>query len=185
MSEIVRAFVAVRIPPPPPLRAVLDELQAMGQSVKAVAAANLHMTLKFLGNIDTSWLAGIGRDLCETVSQRSAFDLTLRGLGAFPKPSRPSVIWAGVTPPDPMIQLAGAVEQTLVTFGFTAESRPFSPHVTLARIKRRPPEELSRLLERSADMGFGNFNVDEIILMQSELSPHGPRYTPLSVARLQ
>ncbi len=184
MSATVRAFIAVPVPSPPPLREVLGELTALGRPVKSVAAENLHVTVKFLGNTDTSWIARIGPLLEEIAFQTAAFDVTLRGLGVFPKPSRPSVIWTGMTPPEPMTQLAGAVEGALVEFGFAPESRTFQPHITVARVKHRPPPELSALLDRHEATEFATFRVSEIVLMQSELSPQGPRYTPLITAKL-
>lgn len=184
MSETLRAFVAVRVPSSPPLHNVLGELAALGRPVKPIAAENLHLTLKFLGNTDRSWLPDIERVLGELASKISAFDVTLQGLGAFPKPSRPSVIWTGMTPPEPVIRLAGDVESTLATFGFSPETRPFHPHVTVARIKNRPPRELAALLERHAETEFAAFSVNEIALVQSELTPDGARYTPLSIAPL-
>ena len=185
MSATVRAFVAIRIPASPPLREILHQLAMLGRPVKPVALENLHLTLKFLGHTDESWLAETGRLLREIALQTSPFRVTLRGLGAFPKASRPSVIWTGMTPPAPVIRLAAAVEQALASFGFAPETRPFQSHVTLARIKSRPPRELSILIDRHAETEFATIDVSEIALMQSELSPQGPRYTPLTVAPMQ
>ncbi|MGD9856641.1 MAG: RNA 2',3'-cyclic phosphodiesterase [Planctomycetaceae bacterium] len=185
MSEAIRAFVAVRVSASPALERLLDELDSFGRSVKPVAAENLHLTVKFLGNTDSSWIGGIERVLRETAAQLPAFDVVLRGLGAFPSASRPSVIWTGMTPPEAVIQLAAAVEHALVGFGFAAETRAFHPHVTLARIKSRPPRELTALPERHAETELASFTVDELVLMRSELTPHGSRYTPLCTAGLR
>jgi 2'-5' RNA ligase len=134
MSTVVRAFVAIRVPASPSLSTALDALKALGRPVRAVAAENLHLTLKFLGNTDVNWIPEIASLLGDVAAGASAFDTTLRGLGAFPKPSRPSVIWTGMTPPEPVVRLAGDVEAALATFGFAPETRAFRPHVTLARI---------------------------------------------------
>ncbi len=184
MSATVRAFVAIRVPPSPPLREVIGELAALGRPIKPVALENLHVTVKFLGNTDVSWIAPIGPLLDEIASCTAAFNVTLRGLGVFPKPSRPSVIWTGMTPPEPVVSLAHAVERALVEFGFAPEPRAFQAHVTVARVKHRPPPELSALLDRHAETEFATFPVDQIVLMQSELSPEGPRYTPLVTVKL-
>jgi len=185
MSATIRAFVAVRVPPSPSLSDVLGELANMGRAVRPVAVDNLHVTLKFLGDTDASWVDRTCELLDDVASQLSAFDVTLQGLGAFPKPSRPSVIWTGITPPEPMLELANAIEQALTTFGFAAEPRAFRPHVTLARIKARPTQELSALLEEHADTEFAMFCINEITLMQSALSPQGPTYTSLHHFSLQ
>jgi 2'-5' RNA ligase len=184
MSTVVRAFVALRVPASPPLGEVLGELRSLGRPVRAVAAENLHLTLKFLGNTDENWIPDIARLLADVAAGTSAFAVTLCGLGVFPKLSRPSVIWTGMTPPEPVVRLARDVEVALVTFGFAPETRTFQPHVTLARIKSRPPQELPTLLDRQAETVFATFPVDELVLMQSELTPRGSRYTPLSTARL-
>lgn len=185
MSTTIRAFVAVRVPATPALCDVLDELGRMGRSIKPVDSDHLHVTLKFLGETDTSWIDGTREVLDAVAKASSTFDVRLHGLGAFPKPSRPSVIWTGIEPAEPMMQLAERTEQALSEFGFAPETREFRPHVTLARVKSRPPQELASLLERHATTEFAKFRVNEIVLIQSQLSPQGPKYTPLHVASLR
>ncbi len=184
MSTTIRAFVAVRIHATPLLRGVLDELSRIGRPVKPVAPENLHVTLKFLGETDPSWIDRTCELLDDVASQLPVFDVTLRGLGTFPKPSRPSVIWTDIQPPDPMRELAAAVEHELTTFGFSAEPRPFHPHITLARIKARPPQELATLVESHANTVFASMRIGEIELMQSRLSPQGATYSTLHTATL-
>lgn len=184
MSDPVRAFVAIRVPPSPGLNEILAELGSLGRAVRPVAAENLHLTLKFLGDTDPDWLRDVG-DILSGVGRRSAaFEVSLSGVGAFPSLSRPSVIWTGMAPEEPVIQLAAAVEAALVEYGFSAESRPFRAHVTLARIKRRPPRELADRLARRVQTELSRVLVDELVLMRSDLTPDGSRYTPLFMARI-
>ncbi len=185
MSTTIRAFVAVRIPATPPLREVLDELARMGRPVKPVAADHLHVTLKFLGETDPSWIDRTCNVLDDVAAETPAFDVTLRGLSAFPKLSRPSVIWTGITPPGPMCALAAAIEHELTTFGFAAEARPFHPHVTLARVNAHPPPSLATLLRSSVQPEFGTLRVSEVLLMQSRLTPRGATYTTLHTCKLK
>ena len=184
MSESVRAFVAVRIPVTTPLRDILNELASMGRAVKPIAAENLHITLKFLGETDTSWIDRTCELLDNVASQVTAFDITLQGLGAFPKPSRPSVVWTGIIPPETISKLAAAVEQKLSTFGFASETRPFHPHVTLARVKARPPQGLTAFIDHAPKAKYAEFRVNEVTLIQSVLSSQGPTYTTLHTASL-
>ncbi|MCA9078686.1 MAG: RNA 2',3'-cyclic phosphodiesterase [Planctomycetaceae bacterium] len=179
MSTTIRAFVAVRVPASPALRDVLEELGQMGRPIKPVDSDHLHVTLRFLGETHEYWIHRL-RDFLDLVSaQTDSFDIKLRGLGAFPKPSYSSVIWAGIAHEKPIVQLAELTENTMMECGFAAGSRPFKPHVTLARVKARPPSRLAALLRAHPDTEFGSLRVQEIILMQSQLSPEGPTYTPL------
>ncbi|MBX3437418.1 MAG: RNA 2',3'-cyclic phosphodiesterase [Planctomycetaceae bacterium] len=185
MSDVIRAFVAICVAPSPALRGILDDLASLGRAVKPVAIENLHLTVKFLGNTDPVWISGVEKVLQEIAASTPEFDVALQGLGAFPSPSRPLVIWTGMTPSEVVSRLASDVESALVRFGFAAETRPFHPHVTLARIKTRPSRELAGLLERHPETEFATFPVRAIVLMQSQLTPSGPRYTPVNVATLR
>lgn len=185
MSTTVRTFVAACVPATPALRGVLDELGRIGRPVKPVGYDHLHVTLKFLGETDTSWIDQTCAILNAVTNETSAFDVMLCGLGAFPKPSRPSVIWTGIIPPAPIVQLAEKVEQALTEFGFSAEPRIFRPHVTLARVKARPPASLSDLLDKHRDTEFATLALSEVSLVKSVLTACGPRYESLFECQLQ
>jgi 2'-5' RNA ligase len=151
-----------------------------------VNAANYHLTLKFLGSIDEHSAVDIGAALSRAVSGIQAFDIALRGLGAFPTPDRARVIWSGVDAGGPALaSLAGAVEEALVLLGFPRDARAFSAHVTLGRVRepRRNPA-LAEALTRAAVVELGSTRVDRVVLMRSDLSPRGARYSELSVAPL-
>lgn len=122
--------------------------------------------------------------LGDVAGAHARFTLAISGLGAFPTPSRPRVLWAGVAAgADRIAALAGAVDTALARLGFPSEARPFSAHVTLGRVRdpRRDPE-VEQSLRAAAARPFGSVAVEEIVLMRSQLSPRGARYTPLAAA---
>jgi RNA 2',3'-cyclic 3'-phosphodiesterase len=182
MAATIRAFIAVKIPASPPLRGVLSQLGGMGRAVRAVSADNLHVTLKFLGDTSLEAVADIGRAVQRSVEAKQAFDLSIVGLGAFPHARRPSVIWAGFEGAEPLVEIAEELERELERLGVPRENRRFAPHLTLARIKSRPPAELGELLDRHPTTHFGTASITRVELFQSELTPDGPLYTVVASA---
>ena len=144
-----------------------------------VAPENLHITLKFLGGVEEARLGKVVAAL-EPAATGSAFDVAVRGLGAFPTPTRPRVIWAGTAPAGAFVALGQTVDRAMAALGFPPETRPFSPHVTLGRVRepRRDPA-LAAVLEAAATRAFGTLAVGRISLMRSDLSPRGARHTEL------
>jgi len=110
-----------------------------------------------------------------------AFEVEVRGLGGFPSATRPRVLWAGTPASAAFARLAEDVDRALVALGFTAETRGFTPHVTLGRVRepRRDPA-LAAALEAAAARPFGTLPVERVSLMRSDLSPRGARYTQLT-----
>jgi len=156
----------------------------VARDVAWVAPDNVHLTLKFLGGVEAARLAAVAGALAGAVAGCRPFDLTVRGLGGFPTPTRPRVLWAGADEgAAPAAMLARQVDDALVVLGFPAESRAFSAHVTLGRV--RAPRSNPRLAEALAGGAtFGRQCVDRLALMRSELSPRGARYTELSAVPL-
>lgn len=147
---------------------------------------NLHITLRFLGEVDDTRVAELGGVLDEAAAGVSRFDLGIRGLGAFPTLTRPRVIWVGAGEgADALRTLAGRVESALARVGVPPEDRPFSGHVTLGRIRepRRDPA-LAATLATQAGTHFGTLTVDRVCLMRSDLSPRGAHYTEIAAALL-
>jgi RNA 2',3'-cyclic 3'-phosphodiesterase len=184
MSESIRCFIAVKIPPLDALRPVLKELAAMGRAVKTVEPENLHVTLKFLGETDRNAVPEIGSVLKAAAGVYQRCVLNLSGLGVFPHERRPNVVWAGLEGSQTLAGLAVDLEPELEPLGFFPEERPFVPHLTLARIKARPPESLFDLLARHARTAFGTATIDHVELIRSELGLDGAKYTVLETARL-
>lgn len=175
----MRLFVAVLVADDlrPPLAAAQERLRASGAAVKWVAPANFHFTLKFLGEVPDRRVQDIEAALAKIPPGLGASALTLRGLGAFPSPRRPRVLWAGVTAgAEPLQALAVGVEQALAALGFAREARPFSAHLTIGRVER-PTPDLTARLEREQATAFGTMPVTAFCLMRSVLHPSGPEYT--------
>lgn len=176
MADTLRAFVAVQLSAPPPLVAVLSQLRQLGRAVKAMAAENLHVTLKFLGDTDSERIPEIKQLLQESVAGQPEFVVRLRGLGAFPHAGRPSVIWAGLLDAEPLERMASELETRLEPLGYPAEARRFQPHLTLARVKAAPPGELQSILLHHTTTDFGSAVICKVELIESELHPSGSRY---------
>ncbi|OGP83949.1 MAG: 2'-5' RNA ligase [Deltaproteobacteria bacterium RBG_13_65_10] len=183
MEESIRAFVAVEIPGP--LRALCAEIcrrlaPATGR-VGWVKPENLHLTLKFLGNADPSRLERLAESLAHKGAKLHPFEVELKGLGCFPSPRRPRVIWVGTGEgAEALALLAQKVEGAAAKAGFSREARAFSPHLTLGRVRMdSPPADLGSLLAREDPGSLGRFFVTEVILMKSRLDPGGSIYTPL------
>jgi RNA 2',3'-cyclic 3'-phosphodiesterase len=102
----------------------------------------------------------------------------------FPHAERPNVVWAGLRGADTLASLAAELEAGLEPHGFPRENRPFVPHLTLARVKARPPESLRELLSRHAKTAFGQAKIDHVEFIRSEPGPEGSRYTVLAAAPL-
>lgn len=151
-----------------------------------MATGNLHLTVKFLGAVAEDRIEAVASALTGAMTGVGAFDAQIEGLGAFPSATRPRVVWAGVTAKaGTMGDLAGRVDDALAALGFTREVRPFSPHITLGRVRLpgRIPA-LTEALRGAASRGFGGLRVVRVSLMRSELSPRGARYTELAAASL-
>lgn len=162
----------------------MERLRPLAPDVAWVGRDNFHLTLKFLGGVEAARLDAIGAALMRAVGGGGPFEVALRGLGGFPSPTRPRVLWVGVEQgAAAMAALAGRVDASLAHLGFEPESRPFSAHVTLGRV--RTPQRDRRLAEAlGAGGAFGRQRVEHVSLMRSDLSPRGARYTELAAVPL-
>ncbi len=180
MSDQIRAFVAVDIPDDMRARIdpILGDLREMGSIVRPVRPENLHFTVKFLGNVPSSILESV-KSVLDECRPLLGFEVTVRGLGAFPNPRRPRVIWLGSESEDEkMVALLRDVDHRLSKIGFKKE-RSYVPHLTLARLKGRPGPSLVAFLEKMQDVEVGSFRVASLKLKRSTLTPQGPIYSDL------
>lgn len=183
MRSRVRAFVAILLSEE--VRAVvaagIARLQPLARSVRWVSPENLHLTLRFLGERTPEELDLVRDGLSEVVEGAAPFVLSFHGLGAFPGLARPRVFWVGVTTGgEDAKQLHARLDAALARRTIPPDERPFSPHLTIGRA--RTPTHLPAVQEaiaREGQRGFGELHVGAISLMQSELTPAGPRYTEL------
>ncbi|MCA9113927.1 MAG: RNA 2',3'-cyclic phosphodiesterase [Planctomycetaceae bacterium] len=177
--ELVRTFFAVPVELSPPLLAQLQAVTGLGRAVRAVRPQAAHITLRFLGDTRTELLPALGEALREAASSCPPFRLRFEGIGAFPNAKRPSVLWVGVHDADPLQEIVARLEPLLAALGFPAERLPFYPHLTLARIRNRPPQSVFDLLEQHSETSYGSMLAEQVVLYQSVLQPDGPRYTVL------
>lgn len=189
MRDAVRTFVAVEIGTENRRAAarLIDRLRSAGADVKWVDPENLHLTLKFLGDVSSQRLADVCQAVERVAGTQASFVLELRGTGAFPNAARPRVIWLGTGEgTEPMIALAEAVEEALERLGFRREARRFHPHLTLGRLRRSGPgvAALARLLQEQADFQAGRAQINEAVVFSSQLTRSGPLYEPLARAPL-
>lgn len=191
MSGTVRVFVAVELEPQvrEAIGREIARLAASNADVKWVEPGNLHLTLKFLGNVDRRKVPEILKALEGAARGTSPFPVRWRGLGLFPNRLRPKVVSAGLEDgegAEALRALAERVEEALSEIGFGRESRRFRTHVTLGRVKS--PKGLKKLDEElllAAGEAFGEQEVGAVTLFMSELSREGPRYTVLGRAALR
>ena len=174
-----RAFIAIRLAAPSPtLLAVLRTLSHMGSAVKAIPPANLHITLRFLGDTEPASFDAIEKAIRHASAGVAPFAFHLTGLGAFPHQARPSVVWVGATGDATLHRIVAALNPAIdaLHFGRDDGGRPWISHLTLARVKAKPPDSLRQLFDEHPRTDFGPFLVTTIDLMLSTLTKTGPIY---------
>jgi RNA 2',3'-cyclic 3'-phosphodiesterase len=181
-EEQVRSFVSIDLEDQQILSriaSIMSSLQSLGGDLKPVERENIHLTLKFLGNVPTPRLSEVKASL-QRLSFLS-FTAEIKGAGAFPSLNHMNVIWVGVDEGWIQVeQIYEQVEKLLSSLGFQRENRPFSPHITVARVRSgRNRDEIASFLRRLSDESFGTINVDKVRLKQSILSGSGPKYSTL------
>ncbi len=161
--------------------ALADGLGGVAIPGRLVPPENWHLTLRFLGGIDQV----VSERLLAALDQAelgTRFKLALRGLGAFPRPEKATVVWLGVTEGrDRLEDLSDIAESAAVSAGVGPEDRPFRPHLTLSRV--RPEEDVTGLLETGADLGV-SWRCQSIVVYRSHLGRGGARYEPLETFSL-
>jgi RNA 2',3'-cyclic 3'-phosphodiesterase len=178
----VRTFVA--IPLPDQCRDMLGKLQQKLRATDAdaswVAVSSIHLTLKFLGEIEPAIVPDMARAFRDIAKPLRELTLRVYGLGCFPNPKNPRVIWSAVSgDTDALSKIQIGVENACVGFGFAAEERPFSPHLTLGRVKsKRNLQPLLDCIKIGADMEC-EFVADHFNIYKSTLKPQGAVYTIL------
>jgi 2'-5' RNA ligase len=191
--ERIRAFIAIELPDEVKraLTRFRDRLKSGSRApVRWTDPDGIHLTLKFLGDVDTGIIGNIMTAMTGAARGIPPFHLDVRGAGVFPDPGRVRVVWVGLQGEvDKLDRLQKNIESALKPLGFTPETRPFTPHLTLGRVRdqARPDErqELGRLVVGTADEAIGKFDVTAVHLIRSQLRPEGPIYTHLGSAELK
>jgi 2'-5' RNA ligase len=185
---MIRTFLAIDLPAS--LRSILsraqEELKKSGADVKWVPVGNIHITLKFFGNITDVQVADISEGVTAIAAGQEPFTLTVTAAGAFPSPKSPRVVWLGIGGElDVLRDFHRRLETAFAALGFPPEDRPFAPHLTLGRVKSSSGRvALTRCLVQLSPPEPTPFQVGEIVLFRSNLSPQGATYLPLKVIPL-
>ena len=188
MGPSVRSFIAIDLPDSVRrrLEALVQELRKSNAQVGWVRIEGVHLTLKFLGNVELDLIEEMKPVLAGIASQTPPIHLEPAGCGAFPTIRSPRVVWVGLRGEiDLLAELARRVEAAMEPFGFKREDRPFKPHLTLGRVKgRQRLGALQQILLEHRDFTAEPFDAFEVVLYKSDLRPDGARYAPLSKAPL-
>ena len=191
--EQLRLFVAVTLPPEvrDTLAEVVGRLRAADlRGVRTVAPEGVHVTLKFLGNVEAARVPALSEALTGAAHGAMPFRLAVRGLGVFPDDRAPRVLWAGIGgDTDALGALARRVDDACAGLGFPRERRAFSPHLTIARLRDSASDaDRRRSADALAAIGLGDsggFEVGAFHLIKSTLTPSGARYETLHSVRLR
>ena len=190
--SLLRAFIAIEIP-----RHLQDAIekqtarlhQTLGNEiVRWVPTQNMHLTLKFLGDVAASHVDFLKQLLAREADSHSQFDIQISGLGSYPTSRRPRVLWAGLQAPAGLLSLQKSVEAGTTRLGYEQEEHPFSPHLTLGRVRQTTsPAEMQKVRAALDTIQLGNIGtarVDSIHLFKSDRQPSGSIYTKLFSAPL-
>jgi 2'-5' RNA ligase len=182
-AQKIRTFIAIELPDNVTefLEDISSRLKKCGADVKWVRTNGIHLTLKFLGYVDTDLVPTIERDLRLVFAEQKPFPLQVLGLGAFPGLARPRVIWAGLNDPESIAaRLASKVDEILEPLGFQREKRPLTPHLTLGRVRsNKNCGDLIEAVRQSMDISGPTFVADHAVLFESILRPTGAEYSVL------
>lgn len=182
MSNLFRTFIALKICPENILQNLYEELQTAlsGEAIKWVAPANLHLTMKFLGDTTMEQVEEVKGVLNKIGQHFYPFPFQLKGLGYFKNGGQPKVLFSKILGLEPIQQLFYELDRSLAEVGFEIENREFKPHLTLARIKFLKNKKLFySLVDKFDETEIQKVKVSEIIYFQSILKPAGPVYIPL------
>jgi 2'-5' RNA ligase len=204
----MRAFISVDIGALPEIVNILDNLKDTNADLKLVEPENVHLTLKFLGEIDEKMVDEIAGVMEKSVKDVSPFSIKLRGVGVFPSMNYMRVLWVGLKDAEKLGIIAEGLENELSNLGFKKEKRRFSPHVTIGRVNssgktkgfskdaRKMPlafsvasprnkEILQNFLKENREKDFGEIDVKSIRLKKSVLTSKGPEYSTVKEVPFQ
>ena len=185
MSQI-RAFLAIDLDDDlkPKINRIIKEFKKTDARIKYVELTNLHLTLKFFGDIDTDGLDLLEEAISNVVSQFDYFKIKIKGCGAFPNTNRIKVIWVGIDDDAIIKDLHDSLDKEFVRLGFD-EDRKFSTHLTIGRMKSaKSKNKVKSTIEEFGDVEVGEMEVTHITLKKSTLTPAGPIYEDLKIFEL-
>lgn len=192
-QETLRLFIAIELSAQmkDAIHSLTEKLKVADShsSIRWVSYGDLHITLKFLGDVPQANIASVEDAMKAAVENQRQFELSLSGTGVFPNERRLSVFWVGVKEPDgSLIELANAVIKECAGRGFPEENRPFAPHVTIGRARDRADiQDLTKTasLLKSTTLRAESQIIEHIGLIRSQLTPKGPIYTTMLIVPLR
>jgi 2'-5' RNA ligase len=189
MPPNIRTFIALELPPSviSLLAKVQEDLKSMRLRAKWVRPENIHLTLKFLGNINPGDIDKIGGAMIAAVDDFAALTLVARGVGVFPGIKRPRVIWVGLGGQiQSLFTMQRVLEDNLADLGFKKEKKPFKGHLTLGRFRQTiKPNTIRQFMREYADLSSEKFTAKRIILFKSDLKRTGAVYSQLRQAVME
>ncbi|MDQ2693582.1 MAG: RNA 2',3'-cyclic phosphodiesterase [Chloroflexota bacterium] len=190
--SLLRAFIALDIPAEIRQRVgqtTAELRQELGPLVRWVPVENMHLTLKFLGDIAPSNVEVLSQMLRAEAELFPCFDFQLGGLGSFPSPKRPRVLYIGIRAPAALDALQRGLESASRRIGYESEERSYSPHLTIGRLRQNATasdqQTIRRRIEQTTIDSLGTVRVDSLHLYKSDLKPSGSVYTRLFTAPLK
>ncbi len=189
--SLIRTFIAIQIPENI-RQAIVREISPLkklgGRGIRWVDSQNIHLTLKFLGEISPANVELLTQTLQAEAGLHQPFEVQVGQMGAFPTAKRPRVIWIGLEAPPALSRLQHGIESATAKLGYATDEKPFSPHLTIGRIRDQiSPTDLQTIrttLGNNVVGALGTFQVRQIDLMRSDLRPNGPIYSLLATAPL-
>ncbi len=183
MPDIIRTFIGFELPEKIRsfISSIQEDLKSNRLDARWVRPKNIHLTLKFLGNINKDDTQKVGAAIFKSAADYAPISLAAKGIGAFPGINRPRVLWIGIRGQiDVLIQLQKSLDDQLEKIGFSKENRPFKGHLTLARVKGRINQaKLINAIKKYGEFEPESFIADNIILFKSDLKSTGAVYTKL------
>ena len=188
MQQSIRTFIALELPATviSLLRAVQQDLKQLNIRARWVRPENIHLTLKFLGDVSPGAVEAISAAMTDAANGFAPVKLVVRGIGVFPSVKRPRVIWVGLGGSiRPLLDLQSRLEEKLAEVGIAKGKRSFKAHLTLGRIKQPPGADLIRqMITEYATLSSDDFTCDQVTLFKSDLKPSGAVYTKLKQTNL-
>jgi len=183
----IRTFICIELPDEirQRLAQLQTELRRYGADVRWVRTESIHLTLKFLGDVDERSINDIAKATENACKDIAPFSISVHQTDMFPNSRRPRVLWVGVEEPEGKLELLhGKLEEELVQLGFPKEDRRFSPHLTIGRVKSA--KDIDRVTQHLQANIFdaGDFKASEVVVMKSDLKPSGAVYTALQKIQL-
>ena len=193
MAKTIRSFLAVEIPESnkEKILELINPFKEKSDSfIKWVNRDNLHITLKFIGELNTDHISTSQNDLSERLSSIPSFNIQINRLGVFPNSQKPRIFWLGFDQNKNLEQIVSSIENYLVSLGYEADHKPFSPHLTIGRVRRDVPSgNFAEFTKNFKDLKLEvipDFKVSHVTLFKSDLTRDGPIYSrlfQLSLAR--